>query len=118
MPARDVESICLPVLAFSPAGGVTGSFDGRPFVFVSRASANQEQEFATPQVVAADATLDVTLLADLSTWFVDDTHTHLVDPDTAAPGQPNEQLVAWNIRTSFHAFHDGDHDGRDDDLHP
>jgi hypothetical protein len=38
-----------------------------------------------------------------------------VDPATANQGQPNENLVKDNIRRSFDAFEDDDHDGQRDD---
>ena len=93
---------------------VTGTFDHRPFSYISHVSARQEQEITPPVTVGSGSPLDVTLYVDLITWFVDHAGTHLVDPTTAVAGQPNESVVAWNIRRSFRAFRDEDHDGRDD----
>jgi len=94
---------------------VTGLFNGQPFTFTSRVTAHQEQEFPTPVVVAANTPLDVTILVDVSGWFVDETGTQFVDPATALPGQPNEHQVSDNIRRSFKAFRDQDGDCHEDD---
>lgn len=93
---------------------VTGSFNGVPFTFLSDLDEKQEQALVPPLVVTGGATqVDVTLRVDLHTWFGDG-GGGLVDPATANRGGPNERLVRDNIRDSFRAFRDDDHDGEDD----
>jgi hypothetical protein len=93
---------------------VTGSFDGVPFTFLSDLDAKQEQDLVPPLVVTGGTTnVDVTLRVDIHTWFGDG-GGGLVDPATANRGGPNERLVRDNIRDSFRAFRDDDHDGEDD----
>ncbi len=55
--------------------------------------------------------LNVTLRADISGWFLNGAKTALVDPASANKGQPNESVVANNIQNSFKAFEDDNHDG-------
>jgi hypothetical protein len=95
-----------------------GSFNGTPFVFTSDLNADQEMELSPPLIVSdAGADVDVTLKVDLATWFSDGAGG-LVDPQTANKGGANDNLVRDNIRDSFDAFqdedHDGEHDGHDD----
>lgn len=94
---------------------VAGLYNGQTFTFTSRVTAHQEQEFSTPVEVLPETPLDVTLLVDLSGWFVNESGTQLIDPATALAGQPNEHQVSDNIRRSFRAFRDRDHDCHDDD---
>jgi hypothetical protein len=93
---------------------LTGMFNGTPFTFTSRVTATQEEEFTTPVVVADGSSIDVSILVDLSGWFRNGAHTGLVDPASALPDGPNEMLVNHNIRRSFRAFRDQDHDGHQD----
>ena len=94
---------------------VTGTFDKTPFTYVTDVEAEQEQEFGKPLQVSAGSSLDVTLLVDLDTWFLDPSRSHLVDPASAAKGQPNEGQIDENIKRSFNAFRDDDRDGESDD---
>ena len=96
---------------------VRGTFDSLPFGFVSKLSVKEELDLTTPLVVTASTATDLTIMIDLSKWFLDATGTTLIDPLTAIPGQPNEFLVRHNIRSSFHAFQDQDQDGHDDHDH-
>ncbi len=57
---------------------------------------------------------NVTLLIDVTTWFVA-LDGSLIDPRTAGNGGPNEGLVEDNIRASIDGFEDEDEDGEDDD---
>jgi hypothetical protein len=93
---------------------VTGTFNHAAFTFTSHVTAKQEQEFTSPVVVSPSSGIDVTIMADLNGWFLDQAQTNLVDPATALPGGPNEVLVSQNIRRSFRAFRDQDHDGHED----
>ena len=92
----------------------SGSFNGTSFTFTSDLNADQEMRLDPVLVVSdAGANVDVTLKVDVATWFADGSGG-LVDPKTAANGQPNDNLVRDNIRNSFDAFQDEDHDGEHD----
>ena len=93
---------------------VVGRFNGTAFTYVTGLDVGQEITFATPLTVG-NAPLDLTLYTDLSGWFRTGAGT-LVDPATAASGQTNESLVQDNIKLSFHAFEDSNHDGHDDNA--
>lgn len=92
---------------------VTGTFNHEPFTYTTSLNAVQHQRFESPVTVDASGTTDVTLLVDLSTWFLGPQGA-LVDPATAMPGGANEHLVWDNIRRSFQAFNDHDHNGHPD----
>jgi hypothetical protein len=61
--------------------------------------------------VAAGGSINVTLRVDISTWFLNDTQTALVDPASANNGGANQSIVANNIQNSFKAFEDDNRDG-------
>jgi hypothetical protein len=93
----------------------TGTWNGNPFTFTSDLNADQEMALVPPLVVTdAGANVDVTLKVDVATWFADG-GGGLVDPATAGKGGQNENLVGDNIRDSFEAFQDENHDGEHDD---
>jgi hypothetical protein len=92
---------------------VTGTFNGTDFEFTSDLNADQEVEISPPLVIAASGSVDLTLMVDLSGWFLNG--SVLVDPSLALKGGPLEGLVQNNIEASFDAFHDDNHDGHDDD---
>ena len=92
---------------------VQGTFNGEPFTFVSSVSAELEIELDPPLVVG-ESGHNVTISVDLARWF-QRSGGGLIDPRTANPGQPNAEMVASNIRSSFDAFDDDDRDGHDDD---
>jgi hypothetical protein len=96
-----------------PSIKVTGSYNGQDFTYTSDVDAKQEVELNPPLVTSDAASADLTLLVDLDRWFRDGAGL-LVDPATALPGQANANLVTDNIRATFHAFEDEDHDGSDD----
>jgi len=91
-----------------------GQFNGTAFSYTSDLTADQHMQFPSPISVTDATPVDLTIMVDLATWFKDQ-GGNLVDPASAAKGQPNEGLVTDNIKNSFHAFKDGDHDGEDDD---
>jgi hypothetical protein len=91
---------------------VTGTYDGKDFVYAGNLDAELELELSPP-LVASEAATDLTLFVDLSTWFRDQSEA-LIDPATANPGQPNEEAVKLRIKQSLHAFEDDDRNGRDD----
>lgn len=92
---------------------VVGSYDGQPFVYTGTASQAVETEFSPPIVVDTDG-MNVTLAVNPVDWFRD-AQGNLIDPATANPGQPNEQLVTTNIKRSFRALHDDDRDAVEDE---
>ena len=81
------------------------------FTFTSDVNQSQESVLPSGVTVKEGQTLNVTLRADLSGWFLNGAKTALVDPASANPGQPNESVVANNIQNSFKAFEDDNHDG-------
>lgn len=89
-----------------------GTFNGTPFVYTSRLTDKIELEFEPPVALDAD-NKNVTINVDLSSWFR--SGGTIIDPATANPGQPNEQLVNNNIRSSLKSFEDDDKDGSEDD---
>jgi hypothetical protein len=92
----------------------TGTFNGTAFTYTSDLSAEQRIALIPPLTVADSAqNEDVTIKVDVSTWFKDEMG-NLVDPGTANSGGQNTQLVRDNIRRSFHAFRDENHDCHDD----
>lgn len=91
---------------------VTGTFNDAPFVYTTSLNTVQRQRFEAPVTVDQSGSADVTLLVDLSTWFLNG--GTLVDPATAGHGGANEHLVWDNIKRSFRAFRDHDHDGHAD----
>ncbi|MGE0352428.1 MAG: hypothetical protein AB7Q69_04235 [Gemmatimonadales bacterium] len=92
---------------------VTGTFNGTPFTYTTDLGAEQEIHIDPPLVVTESSAVDVTLFVDVRGWFMNG--GALIDPAQALKGQPFEAVVQSNIESSFDAFHDDDHDGRDDD---
>ena len=87
---------------------VEGTFNGQPFVFISREDAKFELEFDPPVEITAGSS-NVTVLIDVLAWFKN-ASGDFVNPADAA----NAALINGNIKRSFHAFEDEDHDGEDD----
>jgi hypothetical protein len=81
------------------------------FVFTSDVNQGQQASLVPPVTVQEGQALNVTLRADISGWFLNDTKTALVDPASANNGQPNQSIVANNIQNSFKAFEDDNRDG-------
>jgi hypothetical protein len=91
-----------------------GSFNGTPFIYTLDLTAHQRIGLLPP-ITVTDSTLnvDVTIRVETDRWFRNG--GTLIDPATANKGGPNANDVKDNIRDSFHAFRDGNHDGCDDD---
>ena len=87
---------------------VEGTFNGQPFVFVSREDAKFELEF-NPPIEIATGSSNVTVSIDVLAWFKN-ASGDFVNPADAT----NASLINGNIKRSFHAFEDDDHDGEDD----
>lgn len=90
---------------------VEGTYHGTPFVYREKIEAELELDFVP--ALALDGNTGITVNIDLSRWFRTSTGA-IIDPATAATGQPNFEIVAANIRASFEVFEDDDHDGMDD----
>ncbi len=91
---------------------VTGTFNGTPFTFTTDITAEVETEFDHPVVVVADGTTSLTLLLDVRGWFLNQGGSALLSP--LALTQQSRSQIEQNIRRSFHAFEDEDHDGEED----
>ncbi len=88
---------------------VLGTYNGQGFVFET--DLNVEQELAFPTLLI-DAATNITIQVGLDGWFVDGGQT--IDPATGNQGQPNEDLIKENIKTSIEAFEDSNRDGNND----
>jgi hypothetical protein len=92
---------------------VQGTWNGTAFTFASDLDAEQEIELSPPLVVSQTGTTDLTLFFDTSSWFKTSGGL-LIDPASAAKGQPKEATVQGNIKGSLRAFRDNDEDGAED----
>ena len=90
---------------------VQGTYNGTPFTYTTDLDVEQELELAAPLVVS-DTTkaTNLTISVVVADWFKAMNGT-LIDPATAAVGQPNEGLVKDNIKNSMKAFEDRNEDG-------
>jgi len=91
---------------------VNGTWNGAPFTFTTDLTQKVEVEFENPLVVAVGGETALTLLLDVRGWFLDQGGGTLLNPLTLT--QQARSRVEQNIRQSFHAFEDEDHDGDDD----
>jgi len=96
------------------AVNVSGTFTdaagaSHPFTFNSTGHAEIEIKFPAP-ITVGPATSNVTVMVDVASWFKNDTGAFLDPADPLNLGAINR-----NIRRSFRAFGDDDHDGLDDD---
>jgi len=89
---------------FTPAGGTA-----QAFTFTANAEAEIEMEFPSP-ITVGPGTSNFTVSVDVASWFKDASGAFL-DPNDPA----NAETINANIRHSFRAFGDEDHDGVDDD---
>jgi hypothetical protein len=81
-----------------------GTFNGSPFVFTTDVNAEQRFDLVPPLVVREGQTTELVLMVDLRSWFLNATGTAFVNPETANPGGPNENLVKNNIKLSIEMF--------------
>jgi hypothetical protein len=94
---------------------VQGSFNGQPFTYETDIDEEQEYDLVRPLVIdEMTEAVNVTLSIDVDAWFRDHSGA-LVNPQSANKGGANESLVNENIKQSFEAFEDDDHDGESDD---
>ena len=89
---------------FTPAGGTA-----QAFTFTANAEAEIEMEFPSP-ITVGPGTSNFTVSVDVASWFKDASGAFL-DPNDPT----NAETINANIRHSFRAFGDEDHDGVDDD---
>jgi len=89
---------------------VKGTFDGAPFTFDSPLTEEEEIVLPTPVDVTLAGTTAFTLFLDVRGWFLDSTGAALVNPTSPLV----RSQIEHNIRASFRAFRDEDHDGDDD----
>lgn len=90
-----------------------GSYNGTPFVYLSRLDVEMEFDLQPPLVVGETGAADLTLFVDLSTWFRG-SDGNFVSPESANVGGDNEGVVNENVKSSLETFEDEDHDGSDD----
>jgi hypothetical protein len=109
----DFANISIRVTGTFVHGTGSGAGTRSDFVFTSDVDQSEEQILNPPVTVADGQTINVTLRVDISTWFLNETQTALVDPASANKGNPNESIVANNIQNSFGAFEDDNRDGLD-----
>lgn len=91
---------------------VEGTFNGEPFVFTTHEDVDFDLEFQ-PSVTLAEGATNITIGIDLSTWFRNSAGA-VVDPRD----EGNSSLIVNNIKNTFHAFEDRDHDGHEDAATP
>jgi hypothetical protein len=92
-------------------GSGAGAGARSDFTFTSDVDQSQQASLVPPVTVQDGRSLNVTLRADISGWYLDATKTTLVDPASANKGGANESVVANNIQNSFKAFEDDNRDG-------
>lgn len=83
---------------------IEGTWNGDPFVYETDLNVEQELDLVPPLTLDDPATREVVVLVDLAAFFVNDTGTGLVDPDSANKGGVSESLVTENIKRAFEAF--------------
>ena len=95
---------------------VRGTFNGTAFTYTSPLDQEQEYTFVPPLVVdASGSATNLTIRVDVTTWFKQPGSGTLISPLSANAGGANEGIVQENIKNSFRAFHDHDHDGDERD---
>ncbi len=87
---------------------VKGTFNGQAFEFTTELDVEQELTLSPALTVVEGSNLNVTILVDVSTWFL--VNGVVVNPTTAS-----RSTVEQNIKNSFRAFEDNDRNGSHDD---
>lgn len=85
---------------------VQGTYKGQSFVYNSNQDIEFEMEFATPVVIGGSSSPNLTIALDAGSWFKDASGNVLNPSDPA-----NASTIDNNIKNSFHAFEDDNHDG-------
>jgi len=97
----DFANISIRVTGTFVHGTGSGAGTRSDFTFTSDVDQSEEQILNPPVTVADGQTINVTLRVDISTWFLNDAKTALVDPASANNGGANESIVANNIQNSL-----------------
>lgn len=88
---------------------VKGFYNGTPFTYRSKVTANERIFFTNPIVVNNVNFINVTLQVDPYSWFYVD--GHYIDPNNLN----NSEMIDWLIRGSFRKGFEDDHkDGHED----
>jgi hypothetical protein len=95
---------------------IEGTYQGKPFTFISNLRSEIYIPFRPPLDLTESTTPAVTVAVDPSRWFKTQDGT-TIDPTTVGLDQPNNVVIANNIRRSFRVFRDDDHDGHGDHEH-
>ena len=109
VPAGTYRAVEAKLNAVNVSGSFMDAGGTHSFTFTSNAEAEIEMEFATP-ITVGPGTSNFTVSVDVASWFKDASGNFL-DPNDPA----NAETINANIRHSFRAFADEDHDGVDDD---
>ena len=109
VPAGTYRAVEAKLNAVNVSGSFMDAGGTHSFTFTSNAEAEIEMEFATP-ITVGPGTSNFTVSVDVASWFKDASGAFL-DPNDPA----NAETINANIRHSFRAFADEDHDGVDDD---
>lgn len=92
---------------------VIGTLNGNPFTYDSQLDIEQEFEFATPKSITETQGLEITMLADLTSWFEKSPGGGFYGLTALSSG--DHDTVENQIKASFRVFEDDDHNGGDDD---
>ncbi len=95
---------------------VQGTYNGKAFTYTAAPRAELEIAF-NPALVVANSAANITVNIDVAKWFKTNSGA-LIDPSTALDGRSNANVVAQNIRNSFHAFMVADREGHDSHGQP
>lgn len=89
-----------------------GTYNGTPFIFVNDVNAKLDVPLSAPFVVGSGGD-EVTVLIDLSTWFLRPQGGLYAPALANTPGSVRSS-VQNNIKNAFRAFRDRNRDGRED----
>lgn len=92
---------------------VIGTLNGNPFTYDSQLDVEQEFQFVTPKSITETQGLDITMLADLTSWFEKSPGGGFYDLTALSTG--DHDTVENQIKSSFRVFEDDDQNGGDDD---
>ncbi|HEY2162907.1 MAG TPA: hypothetical protein VGH04_02905 [Gemmatimonadaceae bacterium] len=90
-----------------------GTFDGKAFDVTLSTPVRGDIQFTTPVAVTAGTATSITVTVPVATWFTN-ADGSLLDPSKLNSTPSLMSQFVGRIATSFHAFEDEDHDGRDD----
>jgi hypothetical protein len=112
VPAGTYKGVMVQLGAVLASGTFTDTAAmSHPFDFKSRGHAAIHIKFPVP-ITVGPSTSNVTITVDVASWFTNSSGAVL---DPADPR--NAAIISRNIRRSFRAFGDNNHDGVDDHRH-